>query len=123
MHATLQFVHHQYFREDEGLVIPALTLERVFRELANRQHVELRWLAVNAQAMNVDHKPADEFEKAAVEALAAGQEGYERVENGVYRRAGAIVLGSDCLKCHLSRRTSNEARLAGLVIATPVEQE
>ena len=120
MHATLQIVHHEYYREDEGLTIPAATLKRVFPELASRQKLELRWLAVDAQAMNVDHKPRDEFEKQAVQELASGKDEFERVENGVYRRAGAITLTSDCLKCHSPNRTSNKDRSAGLVITIPV---
>ena len=120
IHATLQIVHHEYYREDEGLTIPAATLKRVFPELASRQKLELRWLAVDAQAMNVDHKPRDEFEKQAVQVLTSGKDEYERVENGVYRRAGAITLTSDCLKCHAPNRTSNKERSAGLVITIPV---
>jgi hypothetical protein len=120
-HATLQAVHHQYFREDEGIVIPAVTLKRVFRELARHQNIEVRWLAVNAQAMNVDHEPRDEFEKQAVKALAAGADQFEQTEGGVYRRVGPIVLESDCLKCHMPTRTSVDERLAGLLIALPVK--
>ena len=71
MHATLQVVHHAYFREDDKTPIPAATLKLVFREMAERQKVELRWLAVDGQAMNADHKPRDEFEKQAAAAIAA----------------------------------------------------
>uniref|UniRef100_A0A7C2P288 DUF3365 domain-containing protein n=1 Tax=Schlesneria paludicola TaxID=360056 RepID=A0A7C2P288_9PLAN len=120
IHAALQVVHHEYYREDQGLTIPAVTLRRVFGELANRHKVELRWLAVNAQAMNVEHKPRDDFEKQAVEALAKGQPDYEQVADGMYRFAGAITLSSECLKCHLPNRTSTKDRAAGLVIALPL---
>src|SRR5688572_20164196 len=61
-HATLQYVHHEYYRQDEQLPLPAATLERVFKEVATRQHVKLRWLAVNATAMNVEHSARDDFE-------------------------------------------------------------
>lgn len=121
MHATLQVVHHEYFREDKGISIPAATLKRVFKELATRQQVELRWLAVNAQAMNVDHKPRTDFEHQAVRALAAGKEEFELVEEGVYRHVGVITLTSDCLKCHLPNRTSTKDRAAGLVIAMRIK--
>jgi hypothetical protein len=123
IHATLQYVHHEYYREDEGLTIPAATLKSVFRELARSQKVSLRWLVVNARAMNVDHTPRDEFEKRAVQALAAGKDEYELAENGVYRHAAAITLGSECLKCHLPNRTSTEDRAAGLVITIPIAKE
>ena len=119
-HATLQFVHHEYYRPDQKLAIPATTLKRVFDELATSRNVKLRWLAVNAQAMNVDHIAEDEFEKAAVMALTKGQEEFSQVEDGVYRHAGAITLSSECLKCHLPRRTSTKDRTAALVISIPL---
>lgn len=123
LHATLQFVHDEYYRPDERLTLPAATLERVFRELAARQHVKLHWLAVNARAMNVNHNPQDEFEKSSVTALTAGREEFEQVENGSYRYAGAITLGSECLKCHLPGRNSNKDRVAGLVITIPLNSK
>lgn len=121
MHGTLQVVHHEYYREDENLTIPAATMNKVFRELAARRGVQLRWLAVNADAMNADHKPQTDFEKQAAAALAAGKEEYESVAEGVYRRAGPITLTSDCLGCHAPTRTSNQDRAAGLIIAMPVK--
>jgi hypothetical protein len=120
IHAALQVVHHEYYREDQGLTIPAVTLGRVFGELADRHKVELRWLAVNAQPMNVAHKPRDDFEKEAVAALSKGAESYEQVADGVYRFAGPITLSSECLKCHLPQRTSTKDRTAGLVISLPL---
>ncbi len=119
MHATLQVVHHEYYREDEGLAIPAATLKTVFKELGKRQKVELRWLVVNAKAMNVDHNPQNDFEKEAVAALASGNHEFELAKGGVYRHAGLILLTSECLKCHLPRRTSTDPRAAGLVISVP----
>lgn len=118
--ATLKVVHHEYYREDQKLPIPARTLKSVFRELSNSQQVNLRWLAVNAQAMNVGHNPQDEFERDAVEELAAGKATHELAENGVYRYAGTITLTSECLKCHLPHRTSTKDRAAGLLISMPV---
>ncbi len=123
MHATLQVVHLQYFREDEGVAIPAATLRGVFRELSRRQGVELRWLAVNAQAMNKDHEPANDFEKEAAAKLAAGAASHEQVDGGTYRRVGKIVLESECLKCHQPTRMDTRSRTAGLVIAMPVTHQ
>jgi hypothetical protein len=97
-------------------------LKGVFRELAARQRVELRWLVVDAEAMDVAHNPRNEFEKNAVKALASGKDEYERAENGIYRHVGAITLASECLKCHLPSRTSSKDRSAGLIITMPVEQ-
>ena len=121
MHATLQVVHLQYFREDKGLAIPAATLRTVFRELGRRQGVDLRWLAVNAQAMNTDHEPQSDFEKEAVQKLSAGATSYEQTAGGTYRRVGTIALESECLKCHLPTRSDNRSRAAGLLIAMPIQ--
>lgn len=120
MHSTLQLVHHEYYREDEGLTIPAALLKDVFAEIAEARQVKLRWIAVNAPAMNIDHAAADEFEKDAVKALTAGKSHIDSVEAGVYRRAAAITLHAECLKCHLPNRTSTKPRTAGLVISLPI---
>ena len=118
--AMLQVVHHEYYREDEKLPIPARTFQKVFRELADKQKVELRWLAVTGQAMNQDHAPRNDFEKQAASAIASGAEEYELAENGVYRHVGVITLTAECLKCHVPNRTNLKNRAAGLVIAMPI---
>jgi len=123
LHATLQIVHHQYYREDEGLAIPAATMKKVFREVEARHQVRLRWLAVNAKAMNNDHEPVNDFEREAVQALSSGRTDHEAVQGGVYRRAATIRLSSECLKCHLPDRTSTADRAAGLLIEFPTAVE
>lgn len=120
-HGALQVMHRDFFDDEDTRNIPSRSLEDVFAELARSQHVKLRWLAVNAEALNVDHKPSDEFEKRAVKALSAGEQEYEAVAGDVYQYAGSIKLSSQCLKCHLPGRTSNKDRAAGLVITMPLE--
>ncbi len=120
-HATLHIVHQRYYREDEGLIIPAKTLEAVFRELERSCQVKVRWLAVNAQPMNVNHEAKDDFERAAVKALTEGKQEYESVEKANYRHVGAITLTAECLKCHVPHRTSLEDRMAGLSISMMIE--
>jgi len=122
IHASLQIVHQEYYREGESLKIPAATMRQVFREVSERQKIQLRWLVVDAQAMNADHKPQNDFEKQAAEALAAGKSSHEQVEATVYRHVGRIALTSDCLKCHAPNRTSNKERVAGLIITIPLAQ-
>jgi hypothetical protein len=122
LHATLQVVHHQYYREDEGLAIPAATLKKVFGELASRKQVDVRWLVVNAAAMNSDHLPQNDFERKAVAAIGAGKDEYVEVEQDVFRRAAPITLSSECLKCHAPRRSSTNDRLAGLIISMPIRR-
>lgn len=123
IHDTLQIVHSRYFREDEGLPIPAATFKQVFQHLAERDDIELRWLAVDTRAMNIDHKPRNEFEKEAVRILLSGKDEYEAASDGVYRHVGRITLGADCLKCHLPGRSSNKSRAAGLMIAIPIAKK
>jgi hypothetical protein len=123
VHATLQAVHHGYYREDEGLPIPAAILKDVFKEMEKEQQVKLRWLAVEGRAMNSDHKPRDSFEEDAVRALKSGKREFERTEQGVYRRAGAITLTNQCLKCHVPDRKNTNDRTAGLIIAIEIHDE
>jgi len=119
VHGALQVMHRDFFLEDQGPTIPSQSLEDVFRELTRSHGVELRWLVVNTNAMNVENKARTDFEKQAVKVLAEGKSSFESTEGGVYRHAGAIRLASQCLKCHLPRRTSTKDRAAGLVISMP----
>ena len=123
VHAMLHVVHRDFYREDEGLPIPAASMAKVFRRLEEQQGVTLRWLAVEGEAMNVDHKPRDAFERAAAKQIQEGDQPHEEVERGIYRRAAAITLSSECLKCHVPDRKSTEDRSAGLVISMPVRGE
>jgi hypothetical protein len=123
IHGTLQVVHRDFFREDESLTIPSKSFEDVFSELEKTHHVQVNWLAVNAQAMSVDNKPDGKFEEAAVKALAAGDAEYESADEDAYQYAGAIRLSASCLSCHLPRRSSNDDRVAGLVIRMPLAQQ
>jgi hypothetical protein len=120
IHGVLQVVHRDFFRDDQQLSIPSRSFEDVFKELARSWQVKIHWLVVNAEAMNVDNKPRDDFEKDAVKALASGKQEFEAVEGNVYRFAGSIRLASQCQKCHVPRRTSTEDRTAGLVISMPL---
>lgn len=121
VHGALQVIHRDFFEEEESRVIPSHSLEDVFKELARSQGIKVRWLAVNARAMNVDNEPRTEFEKQAVKALSAGKDEFEQVTDKAYQFTGSIRLASQCLKCHLPMRKSNEARVAGLVISMPLK--
>ncbi|GAB4155474.1 MAG: hypothetical protein Tsb009_32280 [Planctomycetaceae bacterium] len=120
----LQVLHRNYFREKtDRTVVPSKSLEDVFHSMKYRSKIEARWIAVNANAMHLDHKPKDTFEKEAARALASGKKSFERVEQGVFRRAGPIPLFNDCLKCHAIIRSRNpRPRLAGLIINIPVKK-
>lgn len=121
VHGALQVMHRDFFEEEESRVIPSHSLEDVFKELERSQGIKVRWLAVNARAMNVDNEPRTEFEKQAVKALSAGKAEFEQVTDKEYQFTGSIRLASQCLKCHLPMRKSNEARVAGLVISMPLK--
>lgn len=120
IHGTLQLVHRDFFVEDESRSIPSASLEDMFAELANSYQVELKWLVVETDIVNVDHQAADDFEKAAVVALKDGKPRFEAVENERYRFAGPIRLASQCLKCHVQHRRDTADRTAGLLISMPL---
>ena len=119
-HLTLQEIHHEYYRSDQAMTVPAVTMKKIFRELEEQHHLKIRWLAINAQAMNIEHQPQAGFESDAVKAITQGEEQFELVDEGVYHHVRAIALQSECLKCHLPNRTSNKTRLAGLSISIPL---
>lgn len=119
---TLQVVHRDFFDDDDPHSIPSASLEEVFEQMADSYEVEMRWLIVETDIVNVDHQPQDEFEKAAVQALKQGHSSYEAISETRYRFAGPIRLASQCLKCHVQDRRDTQARTAGLVIAMPLDQ-
>lgn len=121
MHSTLRVTHDRYYREDAGLPIPAAILKEVFADVKRTRNITLRWLAVEGQAMNTDHKAQNEFEQQAVRALKSGRRVYEQTQDNVYRRVGAITLSNHCLKCHVPDRRSTRDRTAGLIISIPVK--
>ena len=117
---ALQIMHRDFFDEEDAHAIPSASLEDVFHEMGKSYDVQMKWLTVNTDLVNVDHQAKSAFEKAAVKELAAGKQMAEKIEERSYQYAGAIRLGSQCLKCHVQRRTSNEDRTAGVVITMPV---
>ncbi|KAA5539764.1 DUF3365 domain-containing protein [Roseiconus nitratireducens] len=120
VHGTLQIMHRDFFDEDNAHAIPSASLEDVFHEMADRFQVKMKWLIVNTDVVNVDHEAKTKFEEDAVKALAAGKPFVEQTTEGLYRFVGPIRLGSQCLKCHVKRRTDNRDRTAGLVITMPL---
>ena len=122
--ATLHTVHREYFREGGRTPVAARVLEDVFYWVDQETKGETRWIAVNTEAMSIEHKPKSEFEKAAAKVLATGKEEFEQVEAGMYRRAGAVTLFASCLRCHESSLTQlrTKRRVAGLVISIPVKE-
>ncbi|TWT64761.1 c-type heme family protein [Allorhodopirellula solitaria] len=123
IHGTLQVVHRDFFDDDNPIAIPSNSLEDVFAALEDSYQLELSWLIVETDTLNIDHEPQDEFENAAVKALRSGEPRHEAIENGRYRFAGPIRLASQCLKCHVKNRLSTEDRTAGLLISMPLDQD
>lgn len=117
---ALQVMHRDFFDDENPATIPSASLEDVFQELALSYQVEVKWLVVDTDIVNVDHKPADEFEQQAVKALKNGQAEFSTTEDQRYRFVGPIRLASQCLKCHVQQRTSTETRVAGLAISLPL---
>lgn len=107
---ALKIMHRDFFDEENAHAIPSAPLEDVFHEMGKSYDVQMKWLTVNTDLANVDHQAKSVFERAAVKEVAAGKQKAEKIEERSYQYAGAIRLGSQCLKCHVQRRTSNEDR-------------
>jgi hypothetical protein len=122
--STLDVMHHHFFRNNKA-VLPARALEDVFADVEAQSKVKAKWIAVNTKAMSINHEPKSDFEKKAAAAIGAGKSEFEAVEDGYYRRAAAIPLGSGCVTCHtgLFAGTPKTQRFAGLVISVPVKKE
>ena len=127
LRGSLAIMHRDFFDEEAAGAIPSASMEDVFHELGATHDVRVKWLVVNTDMVNVDHEPEDEFERQAAKALARGADHYQKVEpasenggNSRFRFVGSITLRSQCLKCHVKRRTSNEDRVAGLAISMPI---
>lgn len=122
LHGTLQVMHRDFFIEDESRVIPSASLEDVFEAIAETHQVQLRWLIVETDIVNVDHEPQNDYERAAAKALSAGEKYYEQLDSEEYAYTGAIRLASQCLKCHVQNRKDTNPRTAGLIIRMPVRR-
>ena len=120
---SLQVMHRDFFDEDNPHAIPSASLEDVFQEMERTHRVEMSWLNVHTDVVNVDHEPSGEFEEQAAEKLATGAAYVESFESGRYQYAGPIRLASQCLKCHVKRRTSTDDRVAGLIIRMDAASE
>ena len=120
VHGSLQVMHRDFFNEEDAHAIPSASLEDVFHELSKSYGVKLRWLIVDTDIVNVDHRPQDAFEKSAAKLLAKGLQHVEARDGDIYRYAGPIRLASQCLKCHVKDRVSTEERTAGLLISMPI---
>lgn len=122
--ATLHAMHQHYFI-NERAAVPARVMENMFSDVEREENMKARWISVNAKAMSVDHEPDTDFEKEAAKEIASGKRDYERVENGVYQRAGVIsLMDHGCLSCHVGffKKNTND-RFAGLIISIPVKDK
>lgn len=119
--ATLDVMHHRYFHRERS-VVPARAMEDVFSEIKRQSQVDARWISVNLKAMSIDHEPTSDFEKRAAKEIADGKSELEVIEDGYYRRAGAIPLSSGCVSCHagLFKEATQTPRFAALVISVPI---
>lgn len=121
IHSTLRVMHDRYYREDQGLPIPAAAMGEILRDVEREDGVILQWLVVEGQAMNIDNVARNEFEKEAVIALKSGRSFHEEFTESLYRRAAPITLNNHCLKCHMPDRKSTRDRRAGLVVTIPLK--
>jgi len=120
--ATLEVMHDRYFHADRA-IIPARAMEDVFSEVQRKSKIQARWIGVSFKPMSVTHEAATDFEKRAVKEIAAGNSEVDTVEDGFYRRVGAIPLGSNCISCHdgFFRSAPKKPKFAALVISVPIQ--
>lgn len=121
--ATLEVMHDRYFHREKSAV-PARAMQDVFDHMRQQSHIDAKWIAVNTQAMSVDHEPETDFEKFAAKELAAGKPTVEKIEKGFYQRAATVPLTSDCIGCHdgFFKSRSTVPKFAGLIIRVPVRE-
>lgn len=117
---SLLVIHRDFFDDESPRVLPSQSLDDVFSEIEEQFQIEVRWLTGDGDEMNVDHRPETPFEIAAIEALADGETSFTQTSDGAVHFVGRIPLASQCLKCHVARRTSLEDRFSGLLIRVPV---
>ncbi len=119
---TLQVMHRDFFDDENPHTIPSASLEDVFKEMDKSFDVQIKWMTVDTDLVNVDHRPQTEFEQQAAKQLAIGKPFIDASGAERYQFAGAIRLGSQCLKCHVKLRTDNRDRTAAVLISMPVHQ-
>ncbi|QDT49903.1 hypothetical protein Pan258_39590 [Symmachiella dynata] len=122
--ATLEVMHERYFHGARAAV-PARALQDVFATIQHKSKVEARWISVNMKPMSIDHEPKSDFEKRAAQAISAGKGHLDVVEEGFYRRAGAIPLDDGCIGCHagFAKKPNGDPKFAGLVISVPLSKQ
>lgn len=122
--STLDVMHNRYFH-GERAIVPARAMEDVFSQIQTVSKIEARWFAVNLKPMSVAHEARTPFEKTAASQLASGKTDVEIVEDGYYRRAVSIPLGSGCISCHggFLMKPSSQPKFAGLVISIPIQSD
>ncbi|WP_010583752.1 c-type heme family protein [Schlesneria paludicola] len=122
--ATLDVMHRHYFHANKS-VLPARAMEDVFADVAKETSSNARWISVNTKPMSVDHEPKTDFERKAAREIAAGKSEFSSIEDGYYRRAGAIPLTAGCIGCHSGffNDPSKTPRYAALIISLPVRDE
>jgi hypothetical protein len=69
---TLQVVHRDFFNDEDSTAIPSASFEDVFKEISQSYNVQLKWLNVETDVVNIDHQPEGDFEETAVIELKRG---------------------------------------------------
>ena len=121
---TLDVMHDRYFHADRAIV-PARAMEDVFSAMADQTGSKANWISVNLKAMSINHEPQTDFEKRAAREIVGGETEIEVIENGFYRRAGAVPMTGGCLSCHAGffNQPSKVPKFTGLVISIPILAE
>jgi hypothetical protein len=120
--ATLDVMHDRYFH-GERAVLPARAMEDVFAEIRRQSKAEARWISASLKPMSITHEPKTAFEKKAAKEIDEGKAEVEWTEDGFYRLATPVLLGSNCVNCHggMFKEPSKRPKYAGLIISIPVD--
>lgn len=113
---SLLLIHRDFFNDEDQRILPSQSLQDLFKELQDSHGIECRWLTVDADEMNVEHRPRNDAEKRAVERLEGREDLYEELVDDALVYVGRIPLANQCLKCHLKGRTRLDEKSSGLII-------
>ena len=96
-----------------------------FRKLDEQTGSKANWISVNLKAMSINHEPKTDFEKRAAREIVIGETEIEEIEDGIYRRAGAIPMAGGCISCHggFFKEPTKAKKFTGLVISIPILPE
>lgn len=101
--------------EDATSTAAATAFRPVFKAMKDAKHHEARLVDGLGDPINPDNAPRDDFEKAAVKAMLAGEAGYEKVEmiDGKAQLRTMTILPMVMEKCVLCHDNYRDKKIVG----------